>query len=86
MKKEDIINITYQTDNDGKGYKESRKYDGSFSKTQVLRTIISMYSDMVLNHQHELPSDEELHKIADIIENGLKKGANIMEKGTNKNE
>lgn len=73
MIKEDIVNITYKMDEDGKGYTESRSYDGSFSKTQVLRTIVAMYSDMVLHHQHELPSDEELHKIADIIEQGLKK-------------
>jgi len=68
------IKVTYKETEDG--YSEKRQYDGNFGRLQLMRTLVGLYNDVILGHQHKLDHIDlkDLTLLADDIEKLLKYG------------
>lgn len=76
MKKCTTIKVTY-TNTPDDSYNELREYEGDFSKLVLLRTVVGLYSDIVLRNSKGTKgvSLEDLEDLGDFIEHLLQKGA-----------
>lgn len=76
-KDKNVILVTYKDDADGKGYNESRSYDGHFAGTQILRTIVGICNDTLFEHKYNVEATltaADLVNLKEVIEALLQKG------------